>query len=122
MALGWKTGSRLQMKTLVTRHGGESSGAEESSSKPMPQGGAKGLSALMVLEHFPSYLHPNLINPIEAVLEHGGEVTLVANRQEGSAYPPRVNTLALLDHIRYFEINSIWDLLRGLRPYVLPFT
>ena len=79
-------------------------------------------SVLVLAENFPSRIQPWLLSSLEYLLQRGVEVTIAANRALGSTYPEKVERLGLLQSVRYLPASSVSDVLRGCRPYLVPFT
>lgn len=79
------------------------------------------MSILVIAEFFPSRNQSAVFNAVEEIIRHGGEVTVVANRKQGKSYPDRFESLGLLSRTRYMPLGTPRDILRGLRPYLVPF-
>jgi colanic acid/amylovoran biosynthesis glycosyltransferase len=80
------------------------------------------LSILYILEAFPSEIHPNQVHILENGLRHGADITIIADGQLGTTYPPRVDELGLRDRTYYMPVNGLGlgDLARGLRTFATP--
>jgi colanic acid/amylovoran biosynthesis glycosyltransferase len=82
----------------------------------------KPLSLLMVPESFPNIFQPYVLNMIEEMVTRGCHLTIAASGSMGKRCPERVVQLDLLSRTHYFPADSAADVLRGFRPYLLPFT
>lgn len=79
-------------------------------------------SILFITEAFPNRVQPYVLNMIEAAMEHGAEVTIVAHGRLGGTYDRRVDQLGLLTRTLYYRFETPADILRGLKPYLSPFS
>jgi colanic acid/amylovoran/stewartan biosynthesis glycosyltransferase WcaL/AmsK/CpsK len=82
----------------------------------------KNFNILIATESFPNFLQSYVLNSVDDILHRGGDVTIAAYQQMGSRYPARVDQLGLLQRTRYFPLDSPLGILKGVRPYLLPFT
>lgn len=75
---------------------------------------------MVLAEHFPSRVQPWLLIELEEILLRGGRVTVVASRSQGRSFAEKVHRLGLVEATRYYPLESLSDLIRCLRRYVMP--
>lgn len=79
-------------------------------------------NCIVVTERFPNVYHTYILNILEHVAKHGGEIAIVSGKPLGLRIDERVHRYRLLDRSYSYSFDSTSDALKVAWTYFNPFT